>query len=241
MKDLLNAINNRDSTALARIAGGKKSVTEADISSAPVQVKQAVNDLFRRLAAIFSGMQHKLSDEDMASQMRRQWLMALMEAGVTSSDQIEAGLRMARQHPSSFEPSPGQFVKWCQSESMRAAGLPDEEEVMAVFRKYCNHRCEYETAEDFPWPSNVFYWVIMDMRTQMAQRNLSEVDLKKVAASLLKRWSLVISSGGEVPLPVIRIENKSRPPTVADDMGLSPGQEALRRVMEMRLKARENK
>lgn len=241
MKDLINAISKRDSSALARLAGGKKVVTESDISSAPDHVKQTVNDLFMRLSAIFSGMQAKLKDEAMSTQMRRQWLMALIEAGITNSDQIEAGLRMARQHPSSFEPSPGQFVKWCQSESMRAAGLPDEEEVMAVFRKYCNHRCEYETAEDFPWPSNVFYWVIMDMRTQMAQRNLSEVDLKKVAGSLLKRWSSVIASGGHVPRPVIRIENNSRPPTVADDMGLSPGQEALRRVMEMRRKAREKK
>jgi hypothetical protein len=241
VKDLISAIKNRDSSALARISGGGKVVTEADISSAPDHVKQAVNELFLRLSAIFSGMQAKLKDDSMATQMRRQWLMALMEAGVTSTEQISAGLRMARQHTSSFEPSPGQFIKWCQSEQMRAAGLPDADEVMIEFRRYCNHRTEHESAEVYPWPTAVFYWVITDMRTQMNQRNLNDAELKKLAGSLLNGWASKISSGGAVPEPVARLPNHIRPPTVADEFGIKPQQDSLQRVMEMRRKARDTK
>ncbi|HDZ2095938.1 TPA: Replication protein P, partial [Klebsiella pneumoniae] len=66
------------------------------------------NELFRQLLAVFPVLANK-SVEDL-NEMRRQWLLAFKENGITTVEQINAGMRVARKQEKPFMPSPGQFV-----------------------------------------------------------------------------------------------------------------------------------
>ncbi|MGP0719045.1 replication protein P, partial [Escherichia coli] len=84
------------------------------------------NELFRQLLAVFPALASKTPEE--MNEMRRQWLLAFKENGITTMEQINAGMRVARKQEKPFMPSPGQFVAWCRSEEVVAAGLPDVNE-----------------------------------------------------------------------------------------------------------------
>jgi hypothetical protein len=55
---------------------------------------EVFNELFRQLLAVFPALANK-SAEDL-NEMRRQWLLAFKENGITTVEQINAGMRVAR-------------------------------------------------------------------------------------------------------------------------------------------------
>ncbi|MFM2476390.1 replication protein P [Celerinatantimonas sp. MCCC 1A17872] len=83
-------------------------------------------EVWRQLKVAFPAWRQAFPNKNAEQSAKRVWLIALIENGVTSDEQIQIGLRMARQMEIPFFPSPGQFIKWCRP-TPEMLGLPDME------------------------------------------------------------------------------------------------------------------
>lgn len=238
MADMNKAIQQRDGGALSRMASA------APVVNAP-PTKEALsffNDLFQQLSVVFPAMKVHIKTQDDLDELRRQWIFAFKEAGITSKRQVDAGMKRARQNELPYLPSPGQFVAWCHEETAVMIGLPLVDEVMKEFRRYCRDRSLYEAPEAFPWTGDIMYWLCTEMRTEMLERNLNDAELEKLCDRMLRDWSKRLMAGETIPHPVVRIENKTRPPSTVDEMGLA-NDEVKQKGADMlaRIRARNGK
>lgn len=92
--------------------------------------KLVVNWLFDQLSAIFPAWRSAYDGDDGVRAAKRQWLYALVDAGVTSREQIDHGLRKARRHGKPFLPSTGEFIAWCRPDADEL-GMPTLHQVWA--------------------------------------------------------------------------------------------------------------
>ncbi|WP_266098715.1 replication protein P, partial [Klebsiella aerogenes] len=132
-------MHNFDRKNFQRIAAGMPEMQDAhSFAHQATKTAEIFNELFRQLLAVFPALASK-SAEDL-NEMRRQWLLAFKENGITTMEQINAGMRVARKQEKPFMPSPGQFVAWCRSEQAVSAGLPDANELVDMVYQYCRTR-----------------------------------------------------------------------------------------------------
>lgn len=238
MADVMKAVQQRDGNALAKI-----SSPAPPVSAPPTQQALAFfNDLFQQLSVVFPAMQAHIKSQADLDELRRQWIAAFKESGITSKRQVDAGMRRARQHELPYLPSPGQFIGWCHEETAIMIGLPQAEEVMKEFKRYCQDKSLYESPELFTWTSDIMYWLCTEMRHDMLERNLNRQEIEKLCDRLLRDWSKRLQAGEDIPPPVVRIENKARPQSTVDELGLG-NEEVKKRGADMlaRIRAKNGK
>lgn len=178
-----------------------------------VNAEKLVDALFENLLRLFPAARHTvLSTPDDVVAMKRQWIMAFVENGITSVEQVRAGMRMARQQESDFWPSCGKFIGWCRDSQRTASGLPTDDDVMAEFRRYARDKHLYATPEEFPWRHCVMYWVVLDVRRLMYQHNYTEAEVLRSIRSHMRKWERDISAGMTVPEPIKQLADKRCPP-----------------------------
>lgn len=171
------------------------------------QVASIFNELFIQLQAAFPASMATIRDQNQLNEFRKQWMLAFLENGITTMDQVNAGMRHARKQDSPFIPSPGKFVAWCK-DSKTVLGL-DIDDVMTEFHRYAKERGMHAGGpERFPWRHKALYWIVCDTRRQMYQRQLSEAEVEKFAAKKLDEWARKVSAGEQIPDPVASIESK---------------------------------
>ena len=154
-------------------------------------VARIFNELFVQLQAAFPASVSTIREQNKLNEFRKQWMLAFLENGITTMEQVNAGMRHARASESPFWPSPGQFIKWCKDSKMVLGVTIDD--VMAEFHRYSKEKSLYPGGpERFPWRHPVMYWVVCDTRRAMYQRQLSEIELRNTRAgcSMIgrKRW-----------------------------------------------------
>lgn len=201
---LVEVINNRDGTALSRMAGAHREPQRLLDSEA----EALVDSLFRQLKQVFpAAASTSLKTEAEERTTKRQWVLAFAENGIRTREQLSAGVRHARSSNSDFWPSPGKFISWCKdSSTVLGVTLQD---VMTEFHRYNREKGLHTGgAEHFPWSSPVMYWIVCDTRRAMYQRQLSEVEVEKYAAKQLDEWAKKVSAGESIPNPVISLEAK---------------------------------
>lgn len=212
---IITAIQSRDGEALAKIANRKPVIlSEAQIREAPQEVKAVVNELFTRLAAIFHTFAVKLEDPQQAAAVKRQWLLAFMEAGIRDQRQIEAGLHMARQSPNPFAPSPGEFIAWCREGFAQLVGLPTVEQIQEVFRLYCRDK-GVVGIQGFRWPEPIYFHIVPRVYDEMRHQTLDAAGVTKLIKAQLNEWALKLARGEEVPPIPVMIADKSTTPESA--------------------------
>lgn len=202
MKSLATAIQQRDSTALQAMASQvppKQAVTP--------QAAQIFNELFKQLRATFPASMANIKTQEDLNEFRRQWVLAFSENGIRTIEQVNAGMKIARQQEIPFLPSPGQFIKWCKQEDHTALGLPTEDELYDMFKKYCSVR----GWGNFNWKSNACYWMVTKIYSEMRSRNLSDAEVRKLCVSELKVMANKIKSGEKIADPVMQVECKNIP------------------------------
>lgn len=201
--NLATAIANRDAGALARMA---QSSTPQKVVNP--QAEQLVDVLFRNLKQIFPAAVSTIfknpSDELDA---KRQWIAAFAENGITTREQLQNGMRHARASDNPFWPAVGQFIKWCKQEGHTALGLPTEDELYDMFKKYCSVR----GWGNFNWKSNACYWMVTKIYSEMRSRNLSDSEVRKLCASELKAMANKIKSGEKIADPILQLESSVVP------------------------------
>ncbi|SQZ64778.1 replication protein P [Escherichia coli] len=182
------------------------------------QVARIFNEMFVQLQAAFPGSIAAISEQGKLNEFRKQWMLAFLENGITTMEQVNAGMRHARASESPFWPSPGQFIKWCKDSKMVLGVTIDD--VMAEFHRYSKEKSLYPGGpERFPWRHPVMYWVVCDTRRAMYQRQLSEIEVEKHARRLLDDWAKKVASGQQIPDPVISIQAKPEPMSTSPDTG----------------------
>lgn len=200
MRNVVTTIQNRDGQSLQQMYAADKPKQQV-----PEQAAQIFNELFRQLKAAFPALMTSIKDQSDLNELRRQWVLAFIENGITSIDQVNAGMKIARQQATPFLPSPGQFIAWCKQGATRAAGLPDADELYDMVMDYAKRRDMFSSAEAFPWPSNPAYWMVTKLYSQQRVQGLSEQDLRKRCGKELADMSKRIEAGEPIPAPVVQI------------------------------------
>lgn len=226
MSNLTRIIDSRDGSALARMVG---SAPEA-VKMVNPEAEKMVDALFKNLKQVFpaavSTTFRNPADEVAA---KRQWIAAFAENGIRSREQLSAGMQHARASESPFWPSPGQFIAWCKQGALKAAGLPDEDELYVMTMTYARRRGGYISAEAYPWTSSAAYWMVTNLCDHMRHENWSEVQLRKGCGTELKLMAKRIEAGEKIPAPVTRI------PQMSVKSAMSKG-DGLRKCAELREK-----
>ncbi|UAN58993.1 replication protein P [Serratia sp. JSRIV004] len=215
MSNLTRIIENRDGSALARMAG---SAPEA-VKMVNPEAEKLVDALFRNLKQVFpAAVNTTFRDPNDEVAAKRQWIAAFAENGIRSREQISAGMQHARASESPFWPSPGKFIAWCKQGAIRASGLPDTAELYDMVMDYAKRRGLYAGPEAFPWSSNAAYWMVTKLYSEMRGLNLSESELLKHCGKELAAMAKRVEANEPIPAPVVQIPKLHIP--VSNEKGL---------------------
>ncbi|EER8086186.1 TPA: replication protein P, partial [Escherichia coli] len=182
MKNIAAQMVNFDREQMRRIANNMPE--QYDEKPQVQQVAQIINGVFSQLLATFPASLAN-RDQNELNEIRRQWVLAFRENGITTMEQVNAGMRVARRQNRPFLPSPGQFVAWCREEASVIAGLPNVSELVDMVYEYCRKRGLYPDAESYPWKSNAHYWLVTNLYQNMRANALTDAELRRKAADEL--------------------------------------------------------
>ncbi|MGK3191562.1 replication protein P [Enterobacter soli] len=212
MKSLSEQMINLDRENFGRVANGLPELKAAQAE----QTAEIFNTLFSALRAAFPASLHSFNDQAEFNELRRQWALAFHENGVTTMEQVNAGLRIARRQERPFLPSPGQFVAWC-CEGRCALGITVSD-VMTEYWKWQKLVFRYPSSEQYPWAKPVLYHICIELRHRSTEGQLSRHELEREAIDVLDKWERRVISGKPVP-PIrraIAAPSKASGPTPAE-------------------------
>lgn len=212
MKSLSEQMINFDRENFGRIANGLPELKAAQAE----QTAEIFNTLFSALRAAFPASLHSFNDQAEFNELRRQWALAFHENGVTTMEQVNAGLRVARRQERPFLPSPGQFVAWCR-EGRCALGITVSD-VMTEYWKWQKLVFRYPSNEQYPWAKPVLYHICIELRQRSTEGQLSRQELEREAIDVLDKWERRVISGKPIP-PIrraIAAPSKASGPTPAE-------------------------
>lgn len=212
MKSLSEQMINFDRENFGRVANGLPELKAAQAE----QTAEIFNTLFSALRAAFPASLHSFNDQAEFNELRRQWALAFHENGVTTMEQVNAGLRVARRQERPFLPSPGQFVAWCR-EGRCALGITVSD-VMTEYWKWQKLVFRYPSSEQYPWAKPVLYHICIELRHRSTEGQLSRQELEREAIDVLDKWERRVISGKPIP-PIrrsIAAPSKASGPTPAE-------------------------
>ncbi|MGV6307684.1 replication protein P [Escherichia coli] len=198
MKNIAAQMINFDREQMRRIANNMPE--QYDEKPQVQQVAQIINGVFSQLLATFPASLAN-RDQNELNEIRRQWVMAFRENGITTMEQVNAGMRVARRQERPFLPSPGQFVAWCK-QSGGALGITVDQ-VITEYWNWRNRSFEFTSSEHFPWSQPVMYHICVELRHRSTERQLTHGELAREAGDLLDMWERRVTEGKPVP-PVRR-------------------------------------
>lgn len=199
MERLSEQLMNCDRDNFRRIAHG---MPEAPAERPQVeQTAEIFNALFSALRAAFPAAMAGFREQSDFNELRRQWVLAFQENGITSMTQVAAGMRIARRQEKPFLPSPGQFVAWCKEGSSLLGFSVDD--VMTEYWKWRRLVFRFPTSEQYPWPAPVLYHICIELRRQSTDRQMTEKEMRQAASSVLAGWEQRVAEGKPIP-PVRR-------------------------------------
>ena len=194
--DLYRAIQNCDSEMLSRMAGDSydgRKVVNAD-------AEKLVDMLFENLMQVFpASTQTNLRTDADIRVAKQQWIAAFAESGITSREQLSAGMQKARSSQSPFWSSPGQFISWCREGSGALGVCVDD--IMSEYWRWRKLVFRYPTSEQFPWKDKnpLYYHVCLELRRRGTEGQFSEKELIRAAGDILHDWEKRALSGKPVP------------------------------------------
>ncbi|HGV7801024.1 phage replication protein [Escherichia coli] len=194
MKNIAAQMINFDREQMRRIANNMPE--QYDEKPQVQQVAQIINGVFSQLLATFP-VSLANRDQNELNEIRRQWVMAFRENGITTMEQVNAGMRVARRQERPFLPSPGQFVAWCK-QSGGALGITVDQ-VITEYWDWRNRSFEFTSSEHFPWSQPVMYHICVELRHRSIERQLTHGELACEAGDLLDMWEKRVSEGKPIP------------------------------------------
>ena len=123
-------------------------------------------------------------DQNELNEIRRQWVLAFRKTGITTMEQVNAGMRVTRQqriidhschHPGSLLPGAGK-------KHPVTAGLPNASELVDMVLRYLPETWPVSDAESYPWKSNALLAGYQLQYQNMQTNALTDAELRRKAA-----------------------------------------------------------
>lgn len=225
IQHIKDAIKNRDVRALSNAVPSMKANRQTDIID-------LFNGFFKDLKALFPANLSHIKTQDDFDHFRKQWVKAFAENGITTMEQIDAGLAVARRQQKPFMPSPGQFIDWCRGGEFSSAGLPDEQQLADRVLEFSVKKSGYRSAEEYPFSSNAEYWMVTRLYHKMRDNAWTEADLRKHAKYELESMLIRINAGQQIPAPKPQLDKKYNP---------VPAHEALSKIADLKRQIRRTR
>lgn len=147
-----------------------------------------VATLFEQLKIVFPAWRHAFPTDDSQRRALGEWTRALVDAGCTSREQLQLGMRVAREQEIPFFPSTGMFIKWCQI-TPEAIGLPTVEQALADVAR---HRKSHPAV------------VIAARATRFERQTLSADEYRKVFAQAYDQVVRRVMAGEDIEAEVLK-------------------------------------
>ena len=149
---------------------------------------QMVSMLFEQLKIVFPAWKHAFPTDDAQRRALAEWTRALVDAECTSREQLQLGMRAAREQEIPFFPSTGMFIKWCQI-TPETLGLPTVDQALAdVIR----HRKSHPAV------------VIAARATRFERQTLTADEYRKVFAQAYDQVVRRVMAGEDIEAEVLK-------------------------------------
>ncbi|MFM1647844.1 replication protein P [Aeromonas salmonicida] len=149
---------------------------------------QMVSMLFEQLKIVFPAWKHAFPSDDSQRRALAEWTRALVDADCTSREQLQLGMRVAREQEIPFFPSTGMFIKWCQI-TPEALGLPTVDQALADVAR---HRKSHPAV------------VIAARATRFERQTLTADEYRKVFAQAYDQVVQRVMAGEDIKAEVLK-------------------------------------
>jgi hypothetical protein len=149
---------------------------------------QMVSMLFEQLKIVFPAWRHAFPSDDSQRRALAEWTRALVDADCTSREQLQLGMRVAREQEIPFFPSTGMFIKWCQI-TPEALGLPTVDQALADVAR---HRKSHPAV------------VIAARATRFERQTLTADEYRKVFAQAYDQVVRRVMAGEDIEAEVLK-------------------------------------
>lgn len=149
---------------------------------------QMVSLLFEQLKIVFPAWRHAFPSDDSQRRALAEWTRALVDADCTSREQLQLGMRVAREQEIPFFPSTGMFIKWCQI-TPEALGLPTVDQALADVAR---HRKSHPAV------------VIAARATRFERQTLTADEYRKVLAQAYDQVVRRVMAGEDIEAEVLK-------------------------------------
>lgn len=149
---------------------------------------QMVSMLFEQLKIVFPAWKHAFPSDDSQRRALAEWTRALVDADCTSREQLQLGMRVAREQEIPFFPSTGMFIKWCQI-TPEALGLPTVDQALADVAR---HRKSHPAV------------VIAARATRFERQTLTADEYRKVFAQAYDQVVRRVMAGEDIKAEVLK-------------------------------------
>ena len=149
---------------------------------------QMVSLLFEQLKIVFPAWRHAFPSDDSQRRALAEWTRALVDADCTSREQLQLGMRVAREQEIPFFPSTGMFIKWCQI-TPDALGLPTVDQALADVAR---HRKSHPAV------------VIAARATRFERQTLTADEYRKVFAQAYDQVVRRVMAGEDIEAEVLK-------------------------------------
>lgn len=149
---------------------------------------QMVSLLFEQLKIVFPAWRHAFPSDDSQRRALAEWTRALVDADCTSREQLQLGMRVAREQEIPFFPSTGMFIKWCQI-TPETLGLPTLDQALADVAR---HRKSHPAV------------VIAARATRFERQTLTADEYRKVFAQAYDQVVRRVMAGEDIEAEVLK-------------------------------------
>lgn len=149
---------------------------------------QMVSMLFEQLKIVFPAWKHAFPTDDAQRRALAEWTRALVDAECTSREQLQLGMRVAREQEIPFFPSTGMFIKWCQI-TPESLGLPMVDQALA---DVVRHRKSHPAV------------VIAARATRFERQTLTADEYRKVFAQAYDQVVRRVMAGEDIEAEVLK-------------------------------------
>lgn len=160
----------------ARVAAGERQAVaqpaQAQRVAVDPQARLVIDTLFDSLKGVHPAWRQAWPTPADEGAAKREWLAAFMQAGIRQVEQIQHGIRMARQSREAFVPAVGVFVGWCFAPE--AFRLPSLEQAYAQAMRN-THPAQ---AADARWSHDAIYHAAVAAGFSNLQRLQRELGLQ---------------------------------------------------------------
>jgi hypothetical protein len=100
--------------------------------------RQSINAIFKRLAHTFPAFKSTYRTEEERTEVMRVWVKGLIEANISTEEQIRRGMEKARRCDTDFFPSVGKFISWCKPNASEL-GMPDADSAWSEANRHSHN------------------------------------------------------------------------------------------------------